>query len=57
VLFLGIGARPDTARTPSREFVVHPDAIKCLRTGQAAVTSPGQRTPRITTIHHPQDHR
>jgi hypothetical protein len=56
--FLGIGAPTGHGtRTPSREFVVHPDAIKRLRTGQAAVTSPGQRAPRITHIHHPQDAR
>jgi hypothetical protein len=30
-----------TRRTRTREFVVHPDSIKRLRTGYAAVTSPG----------------
>ena len=56
--FLGMGTPTGHGtRTPSREFVAHPDSIKRLRTGQAAVTSPGQRAPRITTIHHPQDQR
>src|SRR4051794_30642509 len=42
-------------RTRTREFVVHPDTIKRLPTGTAAVTSPGELEPRITRISHPKD--
>src|ERR687883_359654 len=34
-------------RTRTREFVIHPDTIKHLPTGTAAVTSPGHTEPRI----------
>ncbi len=44
-------------RTRTREFVVHPDAIKRLPTGTAAVTSPGALEPRVTRIYHPEDAR
>jgi type IV secretory pathway TraG/TraD family ATPase VirD4 len=56
--FLGASAPTGHGtRTPSREFVVHPDAIKRLRTGRAAVSTPGLRAPRITHMHHPEDAR
>jgi type IV secretory pathway TraG/TraD family ATPase VirD4 len=44
-------------RTRTREFVVHPDTIKRLPTGHAAVTSPGHAEPCIARIHHPKDAR
>jgi type IV secretory pathway TraG/TraD family ATPase VirD4 len=44
-------------RTRTREFIVHPDTIKRLETGTAAVTSPGHDEARITRIHHPKDAR
>src|SRR5919206_831489 len=47
---------PDGAgtRTRTREFVIHPDTIKQLPTGTAAVTSPGHADPAIARIHHPR---
>jgi type IV secretory pathway TraG/TraD family ATPase VirD4 len=44
-------------RTRTREFVVHPDTIKRLPTGTAAVTSPGHGQPRIARMNHPEDAR
>jgi conjugal transfer pilus assembly protein TraD len=44
-------------RTRTREFIVHPDTIKRLPTGTAAVTTPGETEPRVTRIHHPEDAR
>jgi len=44
-------------RTRTREFIVHPDTIKRLPTGTAAVTSHGQTEPRIVRINHPEDAR
>jgi hypothetical protein len=53
--FLGASAPTGNGtRTRSREFVVHPDAIKRLRTGYAAVTSPGHDDPRIARMNHPK---
>jgi hypothetical protein len=36
---------------------VHPDIIKRLPTGTAAVTSPGHGEPRIARMNHPKDAR
>jgi conjugal transfer pilus assembly protein TraD len=47
----------DGTRTRTREFVIHPDTIKRLPTGTAAVTSPGHTEPRITQMNHPRDSR
>jgi hypothetical protein len=44
-------------RTRTREFVIHPDTIKRLSTGTAAVTSPGHDEPRIARMNHPRDAR
>jgi hypothetical protein len=56
--FLGASAPTGNGtRTRTREFVVHPDAIKRLPTGYAAVTSPGHDDPRIARMNHPQDAR
>jgi conjugal transfer pilus assembly protein TraD len=56
--FLGAGLPSgEGTRTRTREFVVHPDTIKRLPTGYAAVTSPGHNDPRIARMNHPQDAR
>src|SRR3954452_20447660 len=56
--FLGAGAPTgEGTRTRPREFVIHPDTIKRLATGYAAVTSPGCDEPRIGRMHHPEDAR
>jgi hypothetical protein len=56
--FFGAGSPTgDGTRTRMREFVVHPDTIKRLPTGTAAVTSPGHGTPRIARMNHPKDAR
>ena len=56
--FLGASAPTGHGtRTPSREFVVHPDAIKRLPTGHAAVTSPGHAEPRLARMLHPEEAR
>src|SRR4051794_21355228 len=56
--FLGAGAPTgEGTRTRTREFVVHPDTIKRLPTGYAAVTSPGHDDPRIARMNHPEDAR
>src|SRR5918911_459640 len=44
-------------RTRTREFVIHPDTIKHLATGTAAVTSPGHAEPAIARMNHPEDAR
>jgi type IV secretory pathway TraG/TraD family ATPase VirD4 len=44
-------------RARTREFIVHPDTIKRLATGTAAVSSPGHDEARITRMHHPKDAR
>jgi len=44
-------------RTRGREFAVHPDEIKQLRTGCALVACPGRTQPRITRMLHPEDAR
>ena len=44
-------------RTRMRGFVIHPDTIKRLPTGTAAVTSPGLTEPRIARMNHPKDAR
>ena len=36
---------------------MHPDTIKRLPTGHAAVTSPGHGEPRIARMNHPEDAR
>jgi hypothetical protein len=36
---------------------VHPDTIKRLPTGYAAVTSPGYGEPRIARMNQPEDAR
>ena len=54
----GDGTSGDTGtRTRGREFAVHPDEIKQLRTGWALVASPGRTQPRITRMLHPEDAR
>jgi conjugal transfer pilus assembly protein TraD len=56
--FLGAGAPTgEGTRTRTREFVVHPDTIKRLATGYAAVTSLGHDEPRIGRMNHPEDAR
>ncbi len=40
-----------STRTPGREYVIHPEAIKALGPGRAAVTRPGSCT--IAQIFHP----
>jgi type IV secretory pathway TraG/TraD family ATPase VirD4 len=56
--FLGAGAPTgEGTRTRTREFVVHPDTIKRLPTGTAAVTSPGHGEPRIARMNHPGEAR
>jgi conjugal transfer pilus assembly protein TraD len=56
--FLGAGAPTGHGtRTRTREFIVHPDTIKRLSTGYAAVTSPGHGEPRIARMNHPEDVR
>jgi conjugal transfer pilus assembly protein TraD len=56
--FLGAGTPTgEGTRTRTREFVVHPDTIKRLPTGYAAVTSPGHDEPRIARMHHPEEAR
>ena len=54
--FLGASA-PTGTRTRTREFVVHPDTIKRLPTGYAALTSPGHDEPRIARLNDPEDAR
>jgi conjugal transfer pilus assembly protein TraD len=54
----GQGSHGDTGtRTRGREFAVHPDEIKQLRTGWALVACPGRTQPRITRMLHPEDAR
>jgi conjugal transfer pilus assembly protein TraD len=56
--FLGAGVPSgEGTRTRTREFVVHPDTIKRLPTGYAAVSSPGHGEPCIVRMNHPQDVR
>jgi conjugal transfer pilus assembly protein TraD len=56
--FLGASAASGAGtRTRTREFVIHPDAIKHLPTGTAAVTSPGHTEPAIARMYHPEDAR
>src|SRR5215210_7840983 len=56
--FLGAGLPSgEGTRTRTREFVVHPDTIKRLPTGYAAVTSPGHGEPCIARMNHPEDAR
>jgi hypothetical protein len=55
-----LGARSPSGagtRTRTREFVIHPDTIKHLPTGTAAVTSPGHAEPAIARMNHPEDAR
>ena len=54
----GQGANGDTGtRTRGREFAVHPDEIKGLRTGWALVACPGRAQPRIAHMLHPENAR
>ena len=54
----GQGTNGDTGtRTRGREFAVHPDEIKQLRTGWALVACPGRTQPRITRMLHPEEAR
>ena len=54
----GQGTNGDTGtRTRGREFAVHPDEIKQLRTGWALVACPGRTQPRIARMLHPEDAR
>jgi conjugal transfer pilus assembly protein TraD len=56
--FLGASAPSGAGtRTRTREFVIHPDTIKQLPTGTAAVTSPGHGEPAIARMNHPEDAR
>jgi hypothetical protein len=57
VMFGASSPTGDGTRTRTREFVIHPDTIKRLPTGTAAVTSPGHTEPRITHMNHPRDAR
>src|SRR5919206_400113 len=53
--FLGASAPSGAGtRTRTREFVIHPDTIKHLPTGTAAVTSPGHAEPAIARMNHPE---
>src|SRR3954469_3577527 len=57
-MFLGASSPSgDGTRTRTREFVIHPDTIKHLPTGTAAVTSPGHSEPAIARMHHPEEAR
>jgi len=54
--FLGASAPSGAGtRTRTREFLIHPDTIKHLPTGTAAVTSPGHAEPAIARMHHPRE--
>jgi type IV secretory pathway TraG/TraD family ATPase VirD4 len=54
----GQGVNGDTGtRTRGREFAIHPDEIKQLRTGWALVACPGRTQPRITRMLHPENAR
>jgi conjugal transfer pilus assembly protein TraD len=54
----GRTANADTGtRTRGREFAIHPDEIKQLRTGWALVACPGRTQPRITRMLHPEEAR
>jgi TraM recognition site of TraD and TraG len=54
----GQGPNGDTGtRTRGREFAIHPDEIKQLRTGWALVACPGRTQPRITRMLHPENAR
>ncbi len=44
-------------RTRGREFAIHPDEIKQLRTGWALVACPGRTQPHITRMLHPENAR
>jgi conjugal transfer pilus assembly protein TraD len=56
--FLGASAPSGAGtRTRTREFVIHPDSIKHLPTGTAAITSPGHTEPAIARMNHPEDAR
>src|SRR5919199_749299 len=56
--FLGAGSPTgEGTRTRTREFVIHPDTIKRLPTGYAAVTSPGHGEPAIARMNHPEHAR
>ena len=56
--FLGASAPTGTrTRTRTREFVVHPDTVKRLPTGYAALTGPGHDEPRIARLNDPEDAR
>jgi conjugal transfer pilus assembly protein TraD len=56
--FLGASAPTGHGtRTRTREFVVHPDTIKRLPTGCAAVTTPGHGEPRVARMNHPEKAR
>jgi type IV secretory pathway TraG/TraD family ATPase VirD4 len=56
--FLGASAPTGNGtRTRTREFVIHPDTIKRLPIGHAAVTSPGHAEPRLASMLHPEEAR
>src|SRR3954462_10422603 len=56
--FLGASAPSGAGtRTRTREFVIHPDTVKHLPTGTAAVTSPGHTEPAIARMHHSEEAR
>jgi conjugal transfer pilus assembly protein TraD len=51
------GGQDTGTRTRGREFAIHPDEIKQLRTGWALVACPGRTQPRITCMLHPENAR
>jgi conjugal transfer pilus assembly protein TraD len=51
------GGQDTGTRTRGREFAIHPDDIKQLRTGWALVACPGRTQPRITHMLHPESAR
>jgi len=51
------GGQDTGTRTRGREFAIHPDEIKQLRTGWALVACPGRTQPRITHMLHPENAR
>jgi hypothetical protein len=51
------GGQDTGTRTRGREFAIHPDEIKQLRTGWALVACPGRTQPRISHMLHPENAR
>jgi conjugal transfer pilus assembly protein TraD len=52
---IGIGPSGRGTRRRGYEFEIHPSQIKQLKTGRAAVVTPGSGVPRIASMCHPRD--